>query len=57
MPLKNNYWYHLLLALYVISYSAGLYQWNSVLPAFDHENFPKALGQGILIGKIGRAHV
>jgi hypothetical protein len=50
MPLKNNYWYHLLLALYVISYSAGLYQWNSVLPAFDHENFPKALGQGILIG-------
>lgn len=50
MPLKNNYWYHLLLALYVTSYSAGLYQWSSILPAYDYENFSKAIGQGILIG-------
>lgn len=50
MLLKNSFWYHLLLAIYVVCYCAGIYQWSSPSSTFDHENFPKAMGQGFLIG-------
>lgn len=49
MPLKNSFWSYLLLAAYVICYSAGLFSWGSSIAEFELENIQKAIGQGWLI--------
>lgn len=52
MPLKNSLWPNLLLAAYVICFSAGLFSWGSSVAEFEHENLQKALGQGWLIALV-----
>ena len=44
MPLKNSFWSYLLLAAYVICFSAGLFSWGSYVAEFEHEYLQKALG-------------
>lgn len=52
MPLKSSFWSYLLLAAYVICYSAGLFSWSSTYPEFDQETLQKAIGQGWLIALV-----
>ena len=52
MPLKNSFWSYLLLAAYVICFSAGLFSWGSSVAEFQHEYLQKALGQGWLIALV-----
>ena len=52
MPLKNSFWSYLLLAAYVICFSAGLFSWGSSVAEFEHEYLQKALGQGWLIALV-----
>lgn len=49
MPLKNSFWSYLLLAAYVICFSAGLFSWSSSFAEFELESLQKAIGQGWLI--------
>ena len=52
MPLKNSFWSYLLLAAYVICFSAGLFSWGSSVAEFEHDYLQKALGQGWLIALV-----
>jgi hypothetical protein len=52
MPLKNSFWSYLLLAAYVICFSAGLFSWGSSIAEFEHEYLQKAMGQGWLIALV-----
>ena len=52
MPLKSSFWSYLLLAAYVICYSAGLFSWGSTFPEFEQETLQKAIGQGWLIALV-----
>ena len=52
MPLKSSFWSYLLLAVYVICYSAGLFSWGSSFPEFEQETLQKAIGQGWLIALV-----
>jgi hypothetical protein len=50
MPLKNSFWQHFLLSIYVICFGAGLFQWDSAIEELDGVHFKMALSQGFLIG-------
>ena len=52
MRLKNSFWQHFLLSIYVICFGAGLFQWGQIHHEFSNQNFTKALFQGVLIGYI-----
>jgi hypothetical protein len=52
MPLKSSYFRNLLLAFYVMCYSAGLFHWARVVDQFDFELLPKAVAHGLLIGLV-----
>jgi hypothetical protein len=50
MPLKNSFWQHFLLSIYVICFGAGIFQWGSAFEELDGVHFKMALSQGFLIG-------
>jgi hypothetical protein len=50
--LKNSLWSYLLLAAYVICFSAGLFSWGSSIAEFENEYLQKAMGQGWLIALV-----
>lgn len=52
MPLKSSYLRNLLLAFYVLCYSAGLFHWARDIDQFDFELLPKAVAHGLLIGLV-----
>ncbi|MEN9699846.1 MAG: hypothetical protein RLZZ301_1044 [Bacteroidota bacterium] len=52
MSLKSKYLRNILLALYVVCYSVGLFNWARVFDKFDLDFLSKALAHGLLIGLI-----
>ncbi|MFM7006064.1 MAG: hypothetical protein ACKOWX_02305 [Flavobacteriales bacterium] len=48
--MKNSFWQHFLLSIYVICLGTGLFRWGHAMQDVDSAHFKMALAQGFLIG-------